>query len=223
MKIVTMSDTHLRHLPQFKKKNFPETPPGDILIHAGDFGARGDLPEMVVALRWFGSLPHKHKVMIAGNHDGLFELDPVVARSLVPKNVVYLEDSMVEIEGLKIYGSPWQPEFFNWAFNLPRGPELRAKWKKIPEGIDILITHGPPFGIMDWSDFGNEHAGCADLADEIKRVKPRLHVFGHIHGGYGRKDVDGVIHINAAICDEAYNPTHKPIVIELEPRGGNRT
>ena len=143
MKIVCLSDTH-------NCNQEITVPDGDILIHAGDATIRGTQTEVEDFLAWFSSLPHQHKVFVAGNHDWLFETDNRFARLLTANyKIKYLEDSFTDIEGLKIYGSPWQPRFFDWAFNLNRGGELAEKWKLIPADIDILITHGPPNGILD--------------------------------------------------------------------------
>jgi hypothetical protein len=137
----------------------------------------------------------------------------VTARALI-QHATYLEDSEVVIEGLRIWGSPWQPAFFDWAFNLPRGPALRAKWQKIPTGVDILLTHGPPQGILDVVPRGDA-VGCEELRAELSRIRPRLHVFGHIHHAYGQLEADGTRYVNAAICDEAYQATHPAIVVDL--------
>lgn len=209
MRIVCISDTHLAHQEEDLK-----IPDGDLLIHAGDGTFEGSLPEMTDFLKWLAGLRHPRKVLIAGNHDWLFQKDAALARSIVPSGITYLEDSGVEIEGLKIYGSPWQPEFLDWAFNLPRGPRLREKWNKIPGGIDILVTHAPPAGILDQTPHG-EHVGCADLRRVVERVKPRLHVFGHIHHGHGVKDVGPTRFVNASICDEACAPANRPVVVDL--------
>ncbi len=141
-RIVCLSDTH----------NCNEQialPDGDILIHAGDATIRGTIDEIVLFNEWFANLPHRRKIFVAGNHDWLFETNNAYARNLLSREIIYLQDSSVEIEGLKIYGSPWQPRFFDWAFNLNRGAELAEKWKLIPGDTDVLITHGPPFGILD--------------------------------------------------------------------------
>lgn len=209
MRIVCISDTHLR---------FVSVPPGDLLIHAGDATIQGTEQEFRRFFDWFGKLPHTHKVFVAGNHDWIFEKFPDVARSLIPPGVTYLQDELAVVNGLKIYGSPWQPEFMGWAFNLPRGWPMRKKWEVIPEGIDILVTHGPPLGILDFSPFGNEHAGCGDLRQELLRIKPRLHVFGHIHHSYGKLELGGIQFANASICDEAYRATRQPILFELAPK-----
>jgi len=175
---------------------------------------RGDPAEVAAFGAWLDPLPFAHKIVIAGNHDFLFERDPETARGLLPPKVHYLRDSGVTLGGLRFWGSPWQPRFLDWAFNLERGPEIAAKWALIPEGIDVLITHGPPLGTADRTVKG-EDVGCADLAAAMVRVKPRLSVFGHIHEGYG---VYGD-KVNAAICDERYRAIHRPIVVDLEPGG----
>jgi len=220
VRVVFISDTHDLH----DRMRVP-VPDGDILIHAGDATGRGRMHEIAAAGAWLRNLPHKHKIFIAGNHDWLFENNPTLAMSLLNKGIlgegegqiVYLQDSGTEIEGLKIYGSPWQPRFFDWAFNLDRGDAIKAKWDLIPEGLDILITHGPPMGIQDQISpvLGSDHLGCEELLKAVERVKPKVHVFGHIHGGYGKTQGVDTLFLNAAICDEAYKPIHEPIVIDL--------
>ncbi len=209
MRVVCISDTHLIH--QMVKLKVPD---GDLLIHAGDGTNDGTVGEVTAFLQWLAGLDHKHKVLIAGNHDWLFQKDPARAKAILPPSITYLQDSGVEIEDLKIYGSPWQPAFMGWAFNLPRGRPIRKKWKRIPDDTDILITHGPPAGILDQS-YGGENVGCADLRDTIQRVKPKLHVFGHIHKSYGSTTVSGTQFVNASICNEDYMPSNKPIVVDL--------
>jgi len=209
-KIVCLSDTH----------NCNEqiaVPDGDILIHAGDATIRGTIDEIVLFNYWFAKLPHQHKIFIAGNHDWLFETNNRYARTLLDSSINYLQDSSVEIEGLKIYGSPWQPRFYNWAFNLNRGAELADKWKLIPNNTDILITHGPPHGILDevTKQYFIENTGCEELRKRVEAVRPKLHVFGHIHCGYGDTEQFGVKFINASNCDESYEPVNQPIVIDL--------
>ena len=177
-KIVCLSDTH----------NCSEqiiVPDGDILIHAGDATIRGTIDEIILFNEWFANLPHTYKVFVAGNHDWLFETNNSYARNSLDKSIIYLQDSWVEIGGLKIYGSPWQPRFFDWAFNLMRGAELAEKWKLIPDDTDILITHGPPFGILDDvpRQYFIENTGCEELRKRVETIKPKLHIFGHIHGG----------------------------------------
>ncbi|HEX8396713.1 MAG TPA: metallophosphatase domain-containing protein [Pyrinomonadaceae bacterium] len=206
-RIVLLSDTH-------NCNEQISVPDGDILIHAGDATNRGQVDEIVAFNEWFSGFPHKHKIFVAGNHDWLFETRPKYARSLLAKNVVYLQDSAVEILGLKIYGSPWQPRFFDWAFNLNRGGEMAEKWKLIPKDADILITHGPPFGILDETPRG-DFAGCEELRKRVEEIRPQLHVFGHIHFGYGTEEKFGVRFVNASNCDEDYLPMNLPIVVDL--------
>jgi len=211
VRIAIISDTHLRH------RKYPiDVPECDLLIHCGDAMIEGTAAEVRMFASWFEALKAKYKVFVAGNHDWLFEKDNALARSLLPKGVIYLQDSQIEIEGLKIYGSPWQPEFCEWAFNLKRGWPLRKQWELIPAGIDILITHGPPLGILDFSKFGDEHVGCADLRQELQRIKPKVHCFGHIHGDYGTATWANTLFVNASLCDEAYVANHPPILIEME-------
>lgn len=209
LRVVAMSDTHLRH-------NF-EVPDGDILIHAGDGCGFGILPEIKSWVTWMASLPHRYKVAIAGNHDTAFEKQPKEARALMADaGITYLQDSAASVEGLTIYGSPWQPAFCNWAFNLGRGGPLRGKWRKIPTGVDILVTHGPPAGILDRTAY-NENVGCVDLRNEvINRIMPRYHIFGHIHYSYGVARFNGTTFMNAAICGESYKPDNAPHVFNIE-------
>jgi len=206
-KIVCLSDTHNRN-------EQIAVPDGDILIHAGDATVSGTIDEILLFSRWFDRLPHRHKIFVAGNHDRLFEINNRLARKLLGAEIVYLQDSMVEIEGLKIYGSPWQPWFFDWAFNLPRGEPLAEKWRLIPPATDVLITHGPPFGILDFPPDGFS-VGCERLRLRVEEIRPRLHVFGHIHHSYGTQEKLGVRFVNASNCDEAYEPTNPPIVFDL--------
>lgn len=219
MKIVFISDTHNQH-------DQVQVPDGDILIHAGDATMLGRMNEVAGFGVWFRSLPHKHKIFVAGNHDWMFAKNRMMALQILNNGliggerkpeVIYLEDSAVEIEGLKIYGSPWQPTFFDWAFNLDRGAAIKHKWDLIPEGLDILITHGPPMNILDQiaAHLGSEHLGCEELMAAVERVKPKIHVFGHIHGGYGEAKYVNTHFINAANCNEQYKPVNAPIVVEL--------
>lgn len=205
MRIVCLSDTHNE---QF------DVPEGDILIHAGDATIRGTVEEVSEFNAWFSLLPHKHKIFVAGNHDWLFETNPVMARAILDKSIVYLLDSAIEIDGLKIYGSPWQPRFYDWAFNLDRGPEMAEKWDLIPAGTDILITHGPPHGILDRTAYG-DLAGCEELIKKVKEIRPQAHIFGHIHEGYGQVEDFGTTFVNASNCDEKYYPVNSPVVLDL--------
>lgn len=172
----------------------PVPPEADILIHAGDFTRSGRTQEFADFDNYMASLHHiPHKIVIAGNHEVPLDLTctrsgPASTKkrqSLLDllKHCVYLEDSSVTVMGLKIYGSPWQPLHVGNAFQLNRGKEMMKKWDQIPTETDILITHGPPMGYGDLIS-GNYHVGCADLLFNVKdRVKPKYHIFGHIHEG----------------------------------------
>ncbi len=192
---------------------------GDVVVHAGDLSIRGYKHEIENFLQWFSSLPYRYKVFIAGNHDFIFQDDPKRAKEILSRypNIIYLEDNGIEIEGIKIWGSPWQPVFYNWAFNLPRrGEELLSKWKMIPGNTDILITHGPPHGILDHLPDGF-NCGCELLFEEVsKYINPKVHVFGHIHNGYGSKSDNGTLYINASNLDEDYRYKNKPISVSIE-------
>lgn len=203
MKIVCISDTHNRQMLQ-------PVPDGDILIHAGDATVQGTIDEIRNFADWFLSMPHKYKIFVAGNQDWLDFRNPALANSLVKS----LHDELIEIEGMKIYGSSWQPEFHNWAFGLPRGYQLKKVWEKIPDGIDILVTHSPPKFIKD-KNYRGWHVGCEDLYNRVLKIKPKLHVFGHIHEDYGRTKLDDSIFVNASICNKAYVAVKKPIVVNL--------
>jgi Icc-related predicted phosphoesterase len=204
-RLVLISDTHTYH----DKLTIPD---GDILIHAGDLTRRGALEDVEAFDAFLARLRHPVKIVIAGNHDFCFQERPREARSRI-RNAIYLEDAGIEVAGLKIYGSPWQPWFYDWAFNLPRGKELADKWRLIPSGTDVVVTHGPPLGQHDLT-YAGEQVGCADLALRIKEIRPRLHVFGHIHEGYGMSTVDGITYANACSCDLDYRPVNAPLVVD---------
>ena len=211
MKIVCISDSHNQH----RKFRVPD---GDLLIHAGDATGEGSFKEVAAFLCWLDGLPHRHKILVAGNHDFLFERHPDIATLLLQDHprITYLQDSGCEVEGLRIWGSPWQPWFMDWAFNLPRGGQgLHEVWNKIPVETDVLVTHCPPHGVLDQVGQG-EHLGCEELAIRLAKVKPRLHVFGHIHDGAGRIRRRGTTFVNASVCDEDYLPLNPAVVVRLK-------
>ena len=213
-KITFISDTHNKHnyLTSNAYNNILGS--GDVLVHAGDISSMGKSHEITNFLNWFGMTDFKHKIFIAGNHDFGFEFHTDIAEEFKEKGIIYLFDSEVVIDGVKFYGSPWQPEFHNWAFNLPRGKKLAEKWSKIPTNTDILITHGPVYGILDYAPIGG-HVGCEELYKKVFEVKPKIHVCGHIHDSYGQKSIDGVEFLNASVLDDTYQHAHKPIVVEF--------
>ena len=210
MRIIAISDSHC----QLDKIKIPK---GDLLIHSGDATYRGSIAEISKFNEDLGKIKHKFKYGILftpGNHDWLFETNSLLAKSIMT-NAKVLIDETIQIEGFTIHMSPWQPDFCNWAFNLPRGDVLKNKWATIPENTDVLVTHGPPHNILDMLPNG-EKVGCVDLLDRVLELKNlKLHIFGHIHCGYGTKIIGNTKYVNVAICTEAYRPTNKPIIIKL--------
>lgn len=188
MRIVAVADTHLYH-------DELAVPDGDVFVHAGDMCRGGDLDELALAAAWIRSLPHPTKIVVAGNHDWAFALDRERAVGLLGPGITYLEDSGAIVDGVRFWGSPWQPSFNDWAYNLPRGERLRERWALIPPSTDVLITHGPPLGIGDRGPVGGR-AGCADLLARVQEVRPRLHLFGHIHQDGGVSRVAGTLFAN---------------------------
>lgn len=192
MKIVCISDTHGLH-------DSVIVPEGDVLIHAGDFTNEGEWEQVASFNHWLGTLSHPLKIVIAGNHDFCFEREPARAAKMITQ-AAYLLDDYACIDGVKIYGSPWQPRFYDWAFNLKRGEDIARKWALIPDDTDVLVTHGPPWGFGDQVNYGPQQVGCVDLLDAVHRVKPRLHVFGHIHEAYGVFEDEDTTFVNASLC-----------------------
>lgn len=181
MRIVAVSDTHTF------ERDLGTLPDGDVFIHAGDLLRFGTLEELRPVATWIHELPFRHKIVVAGNHDWCFIRDREAALRELGSEITYLEDSGTTIDGVSFWGSPWQPEFGNWAFNLPRGSALTDRWDLIPTETDILITHGPPLGFGD-RPLVPSREGCEDLLRAVRRVNPSLHLFGHIHqdGGFWR-------------------------------------
>lgn len=205
--VVCLSDTHNR-------LHRIEVPYGDVLVHAGDATMMGTEEELATFNKELGKLPHPHKVVIAGNHDWLWEKEPELAKSLLT-NATYLQDAEVTVAGVRIYGAPWTPWFHDWAFNAQRGAAIKAKWDLIPYGLDVLVTHGPPKNRHDRTARGGLFVGCEELLKAVREKKPRYHVFGHIHEGYGRSHGKDTTYVNAANCDEHYQPVNAPIVLEV--------
>ena len=162
---------------------------------------------------WLKDLPHKHKIVIAGNHDRLFEINPSLGRKILT-NATYLQDQSIDIDGVSFYGSPWTPTFYNWSFMADRGERIRRHWERIPTFTDVLITHGPPKYILDEVKF--EAVGCMDLNNEVQeRIKPKVHIFGHIHEGAGKEVIDQTTYLNASMLDENYQYSNKAQVIDV--------
>jgi len=225
-RITLISDTHGKH-----NQLTGDLPGGDILIHAGDAMTSGYYQEEFTSFaKWYDQLDHyEHKIFIAGNHCRLFENEPETMRGLLTgyKNIDYLEDETCTLyydgyngdepeNNIRIYGSPWQPAFFDWAFNLPRnGPGLASKWEAIPDNTDILITHGPAWGYNDTTQYDrNRHLGCELLRERIDVIRPKIHVVGHIHSGHGHYFDGHTHHFNASVLNERYNYANLPFTFD---------
>jgi Icc-related predicted phosphoesterase len=237
LKIVALSDTHTYHRDVI-------LPEGDVLVFAGDLMSSGyKHSEIKDFADWWDSLKFPYKILVAGNHDRMFESNETYCLSKFNSNTHYLRDAVVTIDGVKFWGSPVQPWFYDWAFNVHRGASIKKYWDMIPNDTDVLITHGPPYGYGDQSwpepvQYNNsrvlrpasEHFGCEELIKAVERIKPKVHIFGHIHGGYGKSGLteyeqkslmlpyNGIPtkFYNVAICDEQYNPVNPATVIDIE-------
>lgn len=208
IKIAIISDTHNKH----KRLTIPNC---DVLIHCGDMTSMGYDHEIRSFMKWFTKQNATYKICIAGNHDKLFENERTFALSLIPDNIIYLEDSGVEVLGLKFYGTPVQLPFHKWAFNREEH-KLKQHWSAIPDYTDVLITHSPPYGLMDFSLRGQRHIGSPSLYYEVlDRIKPTINCFGHLHEGYGIKIIQNTIFVNASICDDHNEFSNQPIIIDL--------
>ena len=225
MKIAVMSDTHNRHVEV-------DVPDADVVIHCGDFTMLGQTAEIISFANWFAGLPHKHKIVVAGNHDRQFEHNAGMAERWLDlasedreNPIHYLRDSEIVLEGVKFYGTPWTPRFGGWSFMLD-ADGLAEKALRIPDDVEVLITHGPPKDILDLSPYDNEHAGdTALLARVIQLRQLKLHCFGHIHDASGTARMASLRSnlpvmqetwfCNAAICDEDYEPTNPVRVFEV--------
>lgn len=236
--VLCVSDTHSCE----RKMANARLPPADILVHAGDFSNVGKKKEVRAFVKWLETHldrgDFKHIVIIAGNHDTTFHpeffrapgggnrffhnnagIDCEEIRNIVLQSkLIYLEDESAQLFGVNFFGSPWQPYFCNWAFNLQRGKEIQEKWDQIPADTDILITHGPPAFHGDAvRSSKRENVGCLDLLRRIEDIEPQFHVFGHIHEGYGvtQQAKLKTTFINASTCTLTYRPDQAPIMFHI--------
>lgn len=213
-RIIVISDTHGYHRDI-------DIPWGDVLIHCGDVTGHNYIEEVEDFNYWLGNLPHKYKIVIAGNHDGCLEKIGYEASSIYLSNAIYLENNGTTInikdKKYKIWGSPITPTFMDWYFMADRGERIKKYWDNMPNNLDILITHGPAHGILDevrpaWK---RGHLGCEELTKAINIVKPKFHLFGHIHDGYSIKKNNNTLFVNASTCNEDYEPINSPVVIDI--------
>ena len=231
MKITFISDTHTYMYDDNYKELILNG--GDILCFTGDIMSSGyNEGEIIHFLKWFSKQPFRYKIFIAGNHDRLLEDKPLIANDLISqykdKGIIYLKNSSVEIEGLTFYGTPHQPYFGGWAFNVPDYEKLIYIYQQIPDNVDVLLTHCPPYGILDQSHrpnyhnpSGENHLGSIELkevlaAKNLTKTQPRVVAFGHIHGDGGKQiQIGNTLYINASLCDESYEPVNNIVSIEL--------
>ena len=197
MKIIHISDTHGCHR---RLTNLPEA---DVVVHSGDFTMNGSEPEALDFLNWLCDLPYAHKIFICGNHDdclygaNIDGLDP---------NVHYLCNSGIEIDGVRFYGVPM--------FMGDCVTDRQAKnISKIPSDTDVLITHSPAYGILDFDDDINY--GDEQILSKVIEVKPRAHLFGHIHSQHGILTEHGITFSNGAIMNADYTNLNQPNLINL--------
>lgn len=205
-----IADTHNKH----KKITMP---PADVAVAAGDFTVGGTINEALAFLEWYSALPHKHKLLIAGNHDYIVESMGEALFDGFP-DIVYLEGGTYDFggKGPKVYAGPWTPRFtkHRMAFNRERGEEMRATWAKIPKNTDVLVTHGPPLFYGDL--MGTSNVGDLELLERLKLVKPRLHICGHVHGGYGiHTTTFGTTVVNAAMNTSKYSMENTPLLVTV--------
>lgn len=214
MKILGIADTH---------SHTPKLPKSDILIIAGDYSFISKyatenvmIPELKTFNNWLKTIHHKYGeiLFVPGNHDFLFETNEKLARKLLTEAVVLIDEEIV-IGGVKFYGSPVTPRFKDWAFN--KDSDIKEYWDKIPNDTDVLITHGPPMGILDQiHSSATEYLGCSYLFARIQELNLKAHFFGHIHGGNGRINIGDISHCNCSISDESYRNTGRYMELELK-------
>jgi predicted phosphohydrolase len=209
LRLVCIGDTHGFH----RRLTLP---PGDILIHSGDFMVNGSSTEEIDDFNaWLGTLPFRYKLVICGNHDRLFDHNPKLARKHLTQ-ATYLQDSGVTLEGLNFWGSPVNSVGGDWAFSRERMVKIRKHWDRIPDDTDVLITHEAPYGTLDKTHILAKHMGCQYLTGALLRIKPRLHVFGHIHGGYGRESAwNRTLLVNCAVVNNDRILANVPTLVEL--------
>jgi Icc-related predicted phosphoesterase len=216
--LVAFSDTHGLHAEMDHA-----IPDGDVLIHAGDFCGRGLMEEVREFAAWMGAFPHRHKLVTAGNHDRPVEDDEAGCRAVFAENGIrLLIGESVKIEGYQFYGAPYTPTFMNWHFMRERGAEIRAEWETIPDDADVAFTHGPAYGHGDqtipWRGDPPRHAGCLELLTRLRAVQPNVHIFGHIHEGYGATisdELPATRFFNASACSSSYRPENAPFRFQL--------
>ena len=217
MKLVLISDTHNQH-------HDLKIPDGDVLIHSGDITFNGKLEYFAKFNDWLGTLPHKHKIVVPGNHDIDAGNENYAIVEALMVQCHWLVNQAVTIDGIKFYGVPQTPSFFpeNWVFNVDRGSLLEMNiWNEVPDDTDVVISHGPPRGYGDsCPDYVLPHrmvnVGCDYQLERLKQIRPKLNVCGHIHDAYGVYLTDfGTVVANASSCTRGYKPKNLPLVFNI--------
>jgi Icc-related predicted phosphoesterase len=209
LRLVLLSDTHELHREV-------DVPAGDILIHAGDFTMFSkNLEEIVDFNNWLGELPHRHKIIVPGNHEFFLEADSSESRLL--SNATVLINEGIEVDGLRIWGLPVTP-MYGGAFGMSSAKDRKKLYAQIPQNIDVLVSHGPPYGILDSDPVSGLHAGCPELLDAVMGVRPKLHVFGHIHGAYGVFQTEHTTFVNASRLGLHDDSDKAPFVFQMARR-----
>jgi len=241
MRITHISDTHNKH-----NQLNGLLPGGDLLIHSGDISSLGRKSEVERFVKWFNDIDnYTNKVFIAGNHDMTFDREILLRDKLahfegkteydtscsegkpdwldnllqtgLNHNVFYLENSFIEIDQIKIWGSPITPSFgYGWAFNVDRGYDINQIWNTIPMDTDIVITHGPIHSYCDRTDRGGLNVGCEQLYHRLNEVQPQLHFSGHIHEAYGYRNTNWGYAFNGCNCDLSYLVNNKPMTFDYD-------
>lgn len=228
-RLVCMADTHQQEAT-WTFSPFPSD--ADVLVYAGDFTYTGAPDAIRAFAAWLRALPVAEKVVIAGNHDvtldapyydrawkrfhrrGKLELTPADVDELRASCSAFLCNGEAVVHGLRFWGSPYSPEFCDWAFPL-EFHERAPLWKTIPAGVDVVVTHGPCTGHGSLCTSGDEAGDDVLLRELLQRVRPALHVAGHIHEGYGASKEGDVTFVNASSVDLRYKPVHRPIVVDI--------
>lgn len=207
--------------------HYPKLEGGDLLIVAGDWVRISDEQEYLDFYNWIRNQKYGKKICIAGNHDTLIQREGPEWMGFEDAGFTYLCDSGTEFKGLKIWGSPWTKTFEGMnphckAFTVDTEEKLAVKFSLIPDDVDILVTHSPPFGLLDTLDAVIEghacdkHVGSSSLDLKLGQIMPKLHVFGHIHEQGGKQAAFlNTRYVNASHVNENYEPVNKPIRIEL--------
>ena len=207
LRLFVIADTHGLHRSL-------ELPPGDAIIHCGDFSHFGNKRIALDFITWYRSLDYPQRILTGGNHDQFAASEPETFRQLLGDQIEFLQDSGTTIGDLSVWGAPWQPNLEGWAFGLAAGAPMRQHWDLMPNDIDILITHTPPKGTLDHNRNG-QSLGCAELTQKISEVQPQLHAFGHVHASYGHVERNGTTYINAAIKGSRTNAVRAPYVADF--------